>query len=49
MLKNLYKRFVQRHGHAVLAFLLFIGQLSAGLACKGDFYQPEVPEQLLGK
>lgn len=47
MLKSMYKKFMLRHGASVLALVLFIGQLSASVACKGEYYQPKVPEQLL--
>lgn len=47
MLKKMYEKFLLRHGAAVLAFVLFIGQLSANVACKGEYYQPKVPKQLL--
>ncbi|MBQ3510606.1 MAG: cyclic lactone autoinducer peptide [Peptococcaceae bacterium] len=41
------KILISHYGHAFAAFTLFVGQLSANLACDGPFYQPEVPKQLL--
>lgn len=49
MLKKMYKQFMLHHGHSILAFVLFVGHLSTSVACKGDFYQPKVPDQLLKK
>lgn len=41
------KKFIIRHSAALMAAVLFIGQLSANLACDGPYYQPKVPAQLL--
>jgi len=43
------KKFVTRYGTALVTAALFIGQLSANLACDGPFYQSKVPAQLLEK
>lgn len=43
MLKN----FVLRYSHIILTVALFVGNISANLACRGNFYQPKVPQQLL--
>lgn len=41
------KKFIMRHSQAFLAMALFVGQVSANLACKNKYYQPKVPAQLL--
>lgn len=41
------KKFILRHSAVLMAAVLFIGQLSANLACDGPYYQPKVPKQLL--
>lgn len=40
------KHFITKLSTAFLACVLFVGQLSANLACFGDYYQPEVPAEL---
>ncbi len=47
MLRKIGKRIMLRYGSSILALVLFVGQLSANVACKSDFYQPKVPKQLL--
>ena len=47
MLKELYKKFILRYGSVMLAFVFCIGQLSTNMACKCNFYQPEVPKELM--
>ena len=49
LLKKVCKKLLLRYGHAALALALFVGQLSVNVACKGDYYQPKVPKQLLKK
>ena len=41
------KKFIIRHSAILLSASLFIGQLSANIACSGPYYQPKVPSQLL--
>lgn len=40
------KHFTAKVTTSFLAFILFIGQVSSNFACLGDYYQPEVPEEL---
>lgn len=40
------KKFLTKTTSAFLAFTFFVGQLSANMACWGDYYQPEVPAEL---
>ena len=40
------KKLIAKVTTSFLALTLFIGQLSTNLACVGDYYQPEVPQDL---
>ena len=39
------KKFVSRYGFKLAA--LAFGQVSASIPCRGDLYQPKVPQELL--
>ena len=45
--KTIFKRLMLQCGSSAVALALVVGQLSANVACKSQFYQPKVPAQLL--
>lgn len=46
-MKKISKNLLLKYGSAAVAMALVVGQLSASVACKSQFYQPKVPAQLL--
>lgn len=41
------KKLLSKYGYKLAAVALLIGQLSAYMPCRSEFYQPEIPKELL--